>query len=145
MSPTVFDSHGTDRLQRWKQFRDTLETSDQPWQDVAELWCRAPFVGAYLDPQDSHSWPDPWHLILDSRLDDLAICLGMLYTVKLTQRFIGTKCEIHKSMCGERKQYRYVLIIDDTVVLNHSWGQAVTVQAAQLPPTEMIFAVISLR
>lgn len=145
MSPTVFDSHGTDRLQRWKQFRDSLEVSDQPWQDVAELWCHAPFVNAYLDPQDSNSWPDPWHLILDSKLDDLAIVLGMLYTVKLTQRFIGIKCEIHKSMCSQKTACQYLLIIDDTVVLNHSWGQAVLVNEVQLPDTEIIFSVTTLR
>ena len=84
MSPTVFDSYGTDRLTKWKQFRDSLETSATPLEDVAELWSHAPFVSPYLDPQNPAEWPDPWHLILDLRLDDLAIALGMLYTIKLT-------------------------------------------------------------
>jgi len=80
----VFDQYGTDRIAAWKQFRDTLETSEHPLEDVAEFWSHAPFVSAYLDPNLPQQWPDPWQLILDLRLDDLAITLGMLYTVKLT-------------------------------------------------------------
>jgi hypothetical protein len=120
MSPTVFDRHGTDRIAAWKQFRDTLETSDHPLEDVAELWSHAPFVSAYLDPYSPQQWPDPWQLILDLRLDDLAIALGMLYTIKLTQRFIKTKCEIHKLMIPGKSEVEYVLIVDDSHVLNHA-------------------------
>ena len=116
----MFDRHGTDRIAAWKQFRDTLETSDHPLEDVAELWSHAPFVGAYLDPHSPQQWPDPWQLILDLRLDDLAIALGMLYTIKLTQRFIKTNCEIHMLMIPEKPQAQYVLIVDHKHVLNHA-------------------------
>jgi hypothetical protein len=104
----VFDEYGTKRLAAWRQFRESLETSLNPLEDVAELWCHAPFVSPYLDPQLPTEWPDPWHLMLDLRLDDLALVLGMLYTIKLTQRFIDTKCEIHMSMCSQKKQQQYM-------------------------------------
>ena len=116
----MFDQYGTDRIAAWKQFRDRLETSDSPLEDVAELWSHAPFVASYLDPNDPEQWPDPWHLVLDLRLDDLAIALGMLYTIKLTQRFIQTKCEIHKLMIPGKDAEEYVLIVDDRHVLNHA-------------------------
>ena len=116
----MFDRYGTDRIAAWKQFRDKLETSECPLEDVAELWSHAPFVGPYLDPYSPQQWPDPWQLIIDLRLDDLAIALGMLYTIKLTQRFIKTKCEIHMLMIPGKNQAEFVLVVDDTYVLNHA-------------------------
>ena len=116
----MFDRYGTDRIAAWKQFRDKLETSECPLEDVAELWSHAPFVGSYLDPYSPQQWPDPWQLIIDLRLDDLAIALGMLYTIKLTQRFIKTKCEIHMLVIPGKNQAEFVLVVDDTYVLNHA-------------------------
>ena len=110
----MFDRYGTDRIAAWKQFRDKLETSECPLEDVAELWSHAPFVGPYLDPYSPQQWPDPWQLIIDLRLDDLAIALGMLYTIKLTQRFIKTKCEIHMLVIPGKNQAEFVLVVDDT-------------------------------
>ena len=116
----MFDRHGTDRIAAWKQFRDKLETSEHPLEAVAELWSHAPFVGHYLDPHSPQQWPNPWQLVIDLRLDDLAIALGMLYTIKLTQRFIKTKCEIHMLMIPGKNQAEFVLVVDDTYVLNHA-------------------------
>jgi hypothetical protein len=123
----VFDSYGTDRLTKWKEFRDSLETSATPLEDVAELWSHAPFVSPYLDPQTPAEWPDPWHLILDLRLDDLAIALGMLYTIKLTHRFIDTECEIHMSMFPNRKDASYFVVVDKKHVLNLDYKTVVDV------------------
>ena len=123
----MFDSYGTDRLTKWKEFRDSLETSATPLEDVAELWSHAPFVSPYLDPQTPAEWPDPWHLILDLRLDDLAIALGMLYTIKLTHRFIDTECEIHMSMFPNRKDASYFVVVDKKHVLNLDYKTVVDV------------------
>ena len=138
MSPTVFDSHGTDRLTKWKEFRDSLETSATPLEDVAELWSHAPFVSPYLDPQNPAEWPDPWHLVLDSRLDELAIVLGMLYTIKLTTRFMNSKCEIHTSMLPTDKEQRYLLIVDDTYVLNYEYKSVIDVKNLHEVKTSLI-------
>jgi hypothetical protein len=115
----VFDLYGNDRLTEWKKFRDSLETVSNPLEEVSKLWSRAPFVNHYLDPQCPSEWPDPWHLILDGKLDDLAICLGMLYTIKLTQRFMATVCEIHMSMLPKDSSPRFYLVVDNTYVLNY--------------------------
>jgi hypothetical protein len=140
MSPTVFDSYGTDRLTKWKQFRDSLETSATPLEDVAEMWSHAPFVSPYLDPQNPNEWPDPWHLILDSRLDELAIVLGMLYTIKLTRRFIDTYCEIHTSMLSNKKELAYLLIVDNKHVLNLEYNSVVAVEELKKFSTSMIWS-----
>ena len=144
MWPTVFDEYGTKRLAAWRQFRESLETSPTPLEDVAELWCHAPFVSPYLDPQLPTEWPDPWHLMLDLRLDDLALVLGMLYTIKLTQRFIDTKCEIHMSMCPEKNSTQYLLLVDNSHVLNLDHGTVVEKQRLESLDTKTIYSVSSL-
>ena len=135
----VFDVYGNDRLTQWKEFRDKLETSDHPLEDVAELWSRAPFVSPYLDPQLPKEWPDPWHLILDLRLDDLAITLGMLYTIKLTQRFIDTECEIYKFIFPN-KEDQYLLVVDKKYVLNLEYKEVVGIEKMQELDTKLIWS-----
>ena len=115
----MFDLYGNDRLTEWKKFRDSLETVPNPLEEVSKLWSRAPFVNHYLNPQCPSEWPDPWHLVLDGKLDDLAICLGMLYTIKLTQRFMTTVCEIHMSMLPRDSSPRFYLVVDNSYVLNY--------------------------
>lgn len=124
----MFNLYGNDRLIEWKKFRDSLETSNQPLQDLAELWSSAPFVNSYLNPLEPNSWPDPWHLVLDGKFDELAICLGMLYTLKLTKRFMDTVCEIHSSMLPEKKTHQYFLVVDGLQVLNYDPRQAVSIE-----------------
>jgi hypothetical protein len=140
----VFDVYGNDRLTDWKQFRDRLETSLHPLQDVAELWSHAPFVSNYLDPLTPTEWPDPWHLILDLRLDDLAIALGMLYTIKLTHRFIDTECEIHKFIFPKKTESQYLLLVDKKYVLNLEYNTVVDVERMIDLETKLIWSVSKL-
>jgi hypothetical protein len=136
----VFNLYGNDRLTEWKQFRDSLENSNSPLQDVADLWSHAPFVNPYLNPHNPSDWPDPWHLILDDRYDDLAIALGMLYTIKLTRRFMDSKCEIHTSMLQEEKQPKYFLIVDDIKVLNLEYKNVVEIDRIANVQTNIIWS-----
>lgn len=137
---TVFDRYGTDRLAEWKKFRDRIEVSETPLEDVAEFWSQAPFVSNYLDPQNPTSWPDPWHLVLDAKLDDLAIALGMLYTIKLTSRFMETRCEIHTSLPEKEKNPRYVLLVENKHVLNWDWSKVVEVNRLENIQTTLLFS-----
>ena len=119
--PTVFDLYDNDRLIKWRQFRDNIETSLTPLEDVAHLWSRAPFVNTYLNPHTPDEWPDPWHLVLNSKLDELAIVLGMLYTLKLTQRFMASRFEIHMATREASRYSKYFLAVDNHV-LNLEYG-----------------------
>lgn len=140
----VFDQYGTDRLAAWKEFRESLENSKHPLEDVAELWAQAPFVSPYLDPQNPAEWPDPWHLILDLRLDELAIALGMLYTIKLTTRFIDTECEIHTSTFPNRDEPSYILVVDKKYVLNLEYKSVVSVDEIKNIETRLIWSKLRL-
>jgi len=115
----MFNLYGNERLTEWKKFRDSLESSNDPLTRVAELWATAPFVNPYIDPNNPNEWPDPWHLVLDSKLDELAISLGMLYTIKLTQRFMDSNCEIHKSMLPNNLEPSFYLVVDQQHVMNY--------------------------
>ena len=117
----MFDLYDNDRLIKWRQFRDNLETSLTPLEDVAHLWSQAPFVNTYLNPHTPEEWPDPWHLVLNSKLDELAIVLGMLYTLKLTQRFMVSRFEIHMSTREASRYNKYFLVVDNHV-LNLEYG-----------------------
>ena len=135
----MFDVRSTERLAKWKQFRDTLETSNSPFEDVAEFWSHAPFVSNFLKPNSPFSWPDPWHLILDGRFDDLAIVLGMLYTLQLTQRFMASHFEIHMSIVSQDKSPNYWLIIDQRYVLNYHYKEVVAVDLVAGKLTTIIY------
>jgi hypothetical protein len=115
----MFNLYGNERLTEWKRFRDSLESCSDPLTRVAELWATAPFVNPYLDSKNPNEWPDPWHLVLDSKLDELAISLGMLYTIKLTQRFMDSNCEIHKSMLPNNLEPSFYLVVDQQYVMNY--------------------------
>lgn len=136
----MFNLYGNDRLTEWKRFRDSLEHSDTPFEDVAEFWSHAPFVSPYLNPLNPSEWPDPWHLVLDNRLDDLAIALGMFYTIKLTQRFSGTFCEIHMSMLPGKNSPEYWLVVDKKFVLNCEYRAVVGVENLPEAQTSIIWS-----
>ncbi len=132
----MFNLYDNDRLIEWKKFRDSLETSQTPLEDVAILWSQAPFVSPYLNPNQPDKWPDPWHLVLDSKLDELAIVLGMLYTLKLTQRFIGSQFEIHMSTAP---RLNYFLVVDNSV-LNLEYRSVVGVEELSRYQTSIIWS-----
>lgn len=111
----MFNLYGNERLIEWKKFRDSLEESEDPYMDLAVLWSKAPFVSHYLDPNNPSTWPDPWKLIADGMFDDLAISLGMLYTIKLTERFKYADCKIFMTTDLSNKTF---LSIDNTSILN---------------------------
>ena len=133
----MFDLHGKERLIEWKKIRAELERSDTPYLDVLKLWRKAPFVNPYLDPQDPESWPDPWHLVLDSKYDNLAICLGILYTLKLTERFMGSSFEIHKS--AEDKKDCYLVVVDNTSIIDYLSDRVCRLDDTEIVKTDKIW------
>lgn len=118
----MFDLHGIERLTAWKLLRDELETCEEPLILCAKSWSKAPYVSEYLDPYDPDSWPDPWRLVIDGRFDNLAISLGMLYTLRLTKKFSDCDFEIFRSERNKRDN-DYFLKVADLGVLNMSYGE----------------------
>jgi len=78
-----------ERLHEWKEFREKIGQLDLPQalRETSQLWSYAPYVTHYLDSIDITKWPDPWTLLHENYYCDLAKCLGMLYTLYLSNHF----------------------------------------------------------
>lgn len=136
----MFDLHGIDRLTAWKQFRQHLENSPSAFSEVIELWSKAPFVNPYLDHTNPSSWPDPWHLLLDSKYDDLAIVLGMLYTLSLTDRFSKENYKIYM-IENTKPKYDFCLSVGNISILNLCYGQISHIKDLKKYQTSMIYEI----
>jgi hypothetical protein len=117
----------TDRLRQtrqlaWYQLRQTLETSEDPFSDVAKFFLRLPRVKFYTDPYDSSTWPTPWELIDENEYCEFNLILGMCYTMQLTERFKDCRPTINLAIDIVNKTVYYLLCIDDRVYgYNDSW------------------------
>ena len=82
-----YDISCADRLLRWRDWRHSLD--DLPYQEalsaVAKTWMMVPRVNHYLTPDEIHNWPTPWEPINDNMYCDLAVALGMLYSLQLSK------------------------------------------------------------
>lgn len=133
----MFDVYGNERLIEWKKFRDSLEKSENPFEDLILFWAAAPFVNSYLDPNSPEAWPDPWRLILDSKLDNFAITLGMYYTLKLTQRFMDEQFEIHSSIIPENEHF--FLLVGKKYLLDCLSRKIIIINDENIPSTRKIW------
>lgn len=137
----MFDLHGNERLAEWKKIRDRIEIDQDPFQIVSDLWSSAPLVNAFLDSRNGIGWPDPWHLILDNRYDDLAICLGIVYTLQLTQRFMDAKYEIHMSINPQDNTPYFFVVVNESVVLNYGYRKVFAITDLQLVKSDIIWSM----
>ena len=137
----MFDLIGNDRIAEWKNFRNGIETSSTPLQDVVLFWSKAPFVNSYLDCADPLKWPDPWRLVIDNRYDDLAISLGIAYTLKLTTRFMNEQIEIHMSILEKEK--KFPVVIRDCI-LNWNYREVIDKKSIFLTDSTLLFIVPTL-
>ena len=104
------------RLAEWSSFRDTLESSTNPFQDLIHFYMHVPLVSIHTDPWNQKIWPDPWELILENQYCSFCKILGYYYTLALTERFSDSQFEIHISMDHEQSETYYMLKVDDTVL-----------------------------
>jgi hypothetical protein len=101
------------RLKLWKEFRDTLETSETPFKDVLDFWKDAPIGVRCADPYDSKTWPDPWELIDENNYCEFLQILGICYTLQLTERFSQSHFEIHITLDKQEEYLVYLLFVDN--------------------------------
>lgn len=123
----MFDLKKDEKIKAWREFRDSLEASQDPVSDVAHFWGKAPYVSDYLNPYNPKSWPDPWKLVINDRYDLLAISLGICYTFELTERFSESNKKVYMSI-DPGKETRFVSVIDDQHVLNLHHGFKTTIE-----------------
>jgi hypothetical protein len=111
----------SDRLDHWRKFRHRL--SDMPLESALSecscFWRGAPFTPFYLDHQSPESWPNPWDLVYENYYCDLAIALGIVYTLHLCDhgRELDLSIRIYQDPVS-RHQYNLAWIDHGKYVLN---------------------------
>lgn len=112
----MFDLSYEARLQSWSDFRKSLESSEDPFQDVIGFYSNTPLVSIHTDPWSKDTWPDPWQLILENQYCAFCIVLGQCYSLQLTERFSGSDFEIHIAIDRKKSDTYYMLYVDDKVL-----------------------------
>jgi hypothetical protein len=112
----MFDKKYEERLAAWVDFRNQLETSNTPLDDILDFYNRAPLVKIQVDPYDQSSWLDPWMLLYENKYCDFSILLGIFYTLALTTRFSDSKFEIHICTNKNKSEIKYLLFVDNNVI-----------------------------
>ena len=106
----MFQLNAEDRIRSWRDFRSKLCTLslEESIVQTAQLWRHAPFTPYQLDPNDTIDWPDPWTMISKNIYCDVAKCLGIVYTLLLTDHRTALDIEIHQYK-DEATGYEYNL------------------------------------
>ena len=112
----MFDKTYVDRLKIWRDFRLTLEGSDEPFEDTIEFWNNAPLSSIAADPYDKTTWPTPWEMIEENRYCDFTKILAIYYTLQLTDRFSSSRFEIHITLDEKKSAIKYLLFVDNMTI-----------------------------
>jgi hypothetical protein len=112
----MFDKKFEDRLAIWKKFRDSLEASLDPLQDVINFYKRTPLISMAADPYTPSSWPDPWELLEENNYCPFVKILAIFYTLQLTDRFSNSEFVIHITYNDANSSTYYLLYVDDRVI-----------------------------
>lgn len=82
-----YDLNCRDRILAWREWRLTLDdmSFENALTETATAWSRVPLVNHYLSVDEPDEWPNPWELINENHYCDLAVCLGMFYTIALSK------------------------------------------------------------
>ena len=120
----MFNKTYEERLVSWSSFRNEIEKSTDPLQDVIDFYKPIPTVSIYTDPWAQETWPDPWELVYENQYCDFCRILGYCYTLQLTNRFKDSQFEIHIST-SQALAFHYLLYVDKETVLGYDSDKVV--------------------
>jgi hypothetical protein len=108
------------RLRVWREFRNQLNQLplSTALEQVVQFWSRAPFTPYYLELNQPDTWPDPWTLIEENYYCDIAKCLGIMYTVSLTQHKTNLELEFRSYQDELGHEFNLAWIDDGKYILN---------------------------
>ena len=126
------DRKSKHRLTDWYDFRQRLETSSMPMEDVHNYFQKVPRVKIYTDPYNQTTWPTAWELIDENEYCPFNIVLAVCYTLQLTSHFKDSTPLIKIALDKNIKTVYYLLCLDDKVYGYDSDGW---ISAQTLPKT----------
>lgn len=112
----MFEKKYEDRLAIWSDFRRSLETSEDPLQDVIDFYNKAPLSRIAADPWTRSTWPDPWELLAENKYCPFVKILAICYTLQLTDCLSQAVYEIHITRDNENSATYYLLYVDDIAI-----------------------------
>lgn len=112
----MFSKKYEDRLQAWRTFRESLESSKDPIQDTIDLYNKATLINIACDPYSQSTWPDPWELLEENNYCPFVKILAICYTLQLTDCLSQSTYEIHIVRDNEKSSTYYLLYVDDYVI-----------------------------
>ena len=110
------DTNTDERITQWRNFRNTLEECNDPYQSTLDFWLKAPRIDKYLNQFNSQQWPTPWEVIKENRYCPVAIPLMMGWTLKLTTKFSKADILIKSIIDISSQRYYNLLYVDDSVL-----------------------------
>ena len=112
----MVDKNLFDRIKLWRQFREQLETAENPLLDVIYFWNNVPISSIAADPYDTKTWPDPWELLKENTYCEFTKILAIYYTLQLTDRFSQSSFEIHIVLDKKESAMKYLLFVDNQAI-----------------------------
>lgn len=127
-----FEEAEDHRIVSWRNWRTHLNSlpRDQILLEVAKTWSHVPTVMHLLAPDQVDSWPNPWQLITDNYYCDIAINLGMFYSLALVEstKFDDLCIKIYRTSDG----WLNLSSVDQgKYVLNYSHGEIVNMSQVE--------------
>ena len=118
------------RFSSWFKFRQHLETSKDPFKEVASYFLKFNRVKIYTDPYDRSTWPTAWELIAENEYCKFNVILGICYTLQLTERFKDCQPIIKIMIDRESKIVYYLLFVKNKV---YGYADEEWINVADLP------------
>jgi hypothetical protein len=112
----MFTKNFEEQLAAWKTFRESLETTEEPFRQVLDFYKRASLTRISCDPWNQSTWASPWELLEENQYCEFGVVLGMCYSLQLTDRFSGSAFEIHICTNNEKSETHYLLFVDNQVI-----------------------------
>ena len=126
----MFQLKAEDRLRSWREFRVKIESLpiDEAIKQTAQLWAQAPFTPWHLELDRIDTWPDPWNLIEENYYCDIAKCLGIIYTISLTQHKKKISVEFRTYTDDVGHEFNLAWIAEGKYIINLIDGDIVNIE-----------------
>lgn len=116
------------RILTWRHFRNSLGEFPDALDSIANEWGNVPVKSHYLDP-DPDTWPSIWELISENEYCEIAISLGMAYTILYSNK-PHEEFELLGLNCRRQNQNYYIVSYDSgKYVLNYDHKSVINISS----------------
>ena len=114
-SQILFNAGYEQRLSAWRNLRNSLSTDNSCIQTVLDVYQHCPLTKTSTDYFKKDTWPSAWQLLDKNEYNLFDKCLGVMYTVNLTERFCKEKFSIIRAVTKEESdnnhKFYYIITV----------------------------------